>query len=212
MRRAGVRALTVLAVVGSALAACSESEGPSSLLPSSAFPDDTGAVPPLTGPTGATGGTAPTGTTGTIPTGASGGLPPIPPGGSTGSVSTGQAAVTVSGDVRASKTMTNLVAGVYAAPPGGIAVVWTASGTDATTLGLGGLSFTGTRPTAPTLSLTLTVQTNAGISSFVSTAGECSVTIGLASENELSGAFTCSDLAGSSGEVVDASGSFAAQR
>src|SRR3990172_1816881 len=99
------------------------------------------------------------------------------------------------GEVRGRKTMTNLVAGVYAAPPGGMAVVWTAGGTDATTLGLGGLSFTGTRPTAPTLSLTLTVQTNAAISSFVSTAGECSMTIGLASANQLSGGFTCSDLA-----------------
>jgi hypothetical protein len=199
MRRPGIRALAAFAVVGSALAACSDDEGPSALLPSSAFPVDTGAVPPLTGATG------------TIPTGPTGVLPSTPTGGSTGTLASGQAAVTVNGDVRASKTMSNLFAGVYAAPPGGMAVVWTAGGSDATTLGLGGLSFTGTQPTAATLSLTLTVQTSGEISSFVSTAGECSVTIGLASASELSGAFTCSGLVGSAGEVVDASGSFAAQ-
>jgi len=190
MGRPMIGTLAVLAVTAFAIAACSKDDGPSPLLPSPAFPDDTGVLPPLTGSTGVTS---------------------IPPAGTTGSLSSGQAALTVSGDVRASKTMTNLVAGVYAAPPGGMAVVWTAGGTDATTLGLGGLSFTGTQPTALTLSLTLTVQTNAGISSFVSTAGECSVTIGLASASELSGTFTCSDLVGSSGEGVDASGSFAAQ-
>jgi hypothetical protein len=150
MGRPVIGTLAVLAVVGSALAACSKDEGPSPLLPSSAFPDDTGVLPPLTGPTGVTA---------------------VPPAGTTGSLTSGHAAVTVSGTVRVSRTMTNLVAGVYAAPPGGMAVVWTAGGTDATTLGLGGLTFTGSRKTALTLSLTLTVQTNAGISSLVDASG-----------------------------------------
>src|SRR3990172_1544535 len=183
MGRPVIGTLAMLAVVGSALAACSKDEGPSAPLPTSAFPDETGALPPLTGPNGVTS---------------------IPPAGTTGSLSSGRATVTVSGDVRASKTMSNLVAGAYAAPPGGMAVVWTAGGTDATTLGLGGLSFTGTQSTAATLSLTLTVQTNGEISSFVSTAGECSITIDLASASELSGTFMCSGLFGSAGEVVGA--------
>jgi hypothetical protein len=119
--------------------------------------------------------------------------------------------VTVSGDVNVSKTMPDLFAGVYAAPPGGMALVWTAGGTDSTTLGLGGLSFTGTQPTAPTLSLTLTIQTDAAIASFTSAAGECSITIGAAGGDQVSGVFTCSDLVGTRGEVVDASGTFAAQ-
>jgi len=92
-----------------------------------------------------------------------------------------------------------------------MAVVWTAGGTDSTTLALGGLSFTGTQPTAATLSLTLNVQTGGRIFTFTSVAGECSVTIGLASADQLSGAFACSDLAGTDGAVVDASGSFAAR-
>jgi hypothetical protein len=117
----------------------------------------------------------------------------------------------VTGDVQATKALTSLVSSVYSPPPGGMAIVWTAGGTDATTFGLGGLSFTGTQPTTPTLSLTLTVQTAGQFSSFVSTAGECTVTIGVAGADQIAGVFTCSGLVGSDGEVVDASGSFAAQ-
>lgn len=207
MRRSGVLVYALLALAAVALTACSEDEAPPPVIPSSAFPDDTGALPATTGATGSTGTTTPTGptqATGALPTGATG----VP---TTGNLTSGQAAVSVSGDVNASKTMSKLFAGVYAPPPGGMAVVWTAGGADSTTLALGGLSFTGTQPTAATLSLTLNVQTGGRIFTFTSVAGECSVTIGVASASELSGAFTCSDLTGSGGEVVDTSGSFAAQ-
>jgi hypothetical protein len=205
-------AAALAAVATFALAACSEEGSPSGLLPSSAFPQETGSLqtpPPTTGPTGGTGST-PTGTTG-LPTGSTGVLPTTSPGAGTGELVAGQAALTVTGDVRATKALASLASSVYSPPPGGMAIVWTAGGTDATTLGLGGLSFTGTQPTAPTLSLTLTVQTAGQISSFVSTAGECTVSIGVAGTDQIAGVFTCSGLVGSDGEVVDASGSFAAQ-
>ena len=206
-------AAALMAVAAFGLAACSDEGEPSDLLPSSAFPQDTG-------PTGATGGTTPTGATGGtgLPTGPTGGatgptpdLPSPSPGAGAGNITGGQAAITVTGDVAATKALTNLVSSVYAPPPGGMAIVWTAGGSDATTFGLGGLSFTGTQPTASTLSLTLTVQTDNDLSSFTSTAGECTVTIGVAGANQIAGVFTCNDLVGSEGEVIDASGSFAAQ-
>jgi hypothetical protein len=209
-RRLSIGLVAALAALATfALASCSEDLVPPQPIPSSAFPEDTGSLPPATGSTGET-GSAPTGTTGTA-TGATGVPPTSSPGAGTGSLAAGQAALTVTGDLQATKTLANLVSSVYAPPPGGMAIVWTAGGTDATTFGLGGLSFTGTLPTASTLSLTLTVQTAGQISSFLSTAGECTVTIGLADANQIAGVFTCSGLVGSDGEVVDASGSFAAQ-
>jgi hypothetical protein len=209
-QRLSIGLAAALAVIATfALAACSEDLVPPQPLPSSAFPEDSGSLPPATGPSGGT-GPAPTGTTGTA-TGVTGVLPTTSPGAGTGELVAGQAALTVTGDVRATKALASLVSSVYSPPPGGMAIVWTAGGTDATTLGLGGLSFTGTQPTAPTLSLTLTVQTAGQISSFVSTAGECTVSIGVAGADQIAGVFTCSGLVGSDGEVVDASGSFAAQ-
>lgn len=202
-------ALTVVVALG--LAGCSDETEPSSLTPSSAFPQDTGATGP-TGPTTATGATG--GATGPATTGATGptsDLPSPPPGAGSDTITGGQAAITVTGDIQATKALTNLVSSVYAPPPGGMAIVWTAGGSDATTFGLGGLSFTGTQPTASTLLLTLTVQTADDISSFTSTAGECTVTIGVAGADQIAGVFTCSDLVGSGGEAIDASGSFAAQ-
>lgn len=177
---------------------CSEDEPPSTVEPSSAF-GETGE----TGATGATGGQ--NGSTGEPPS-----VPPLPTG-STGEVSEGAAALSMSGDIVASKAVGNLVSSVYAPPPGGMALVWTAGGTDATTIGLGGLSFTGSQRTSPTLSLTLTVQTDEDIASFQSMHGECSITIGAAGANQISGTFTCTDLEGNGGQLIDATGSFDAQ-
>ena len=194
-------AMAFVASAPFALASCSSDEEPPVVPPSSAFPSGpTARTPP-----------PPTGATGSPPTGPTAVLPTIAPGSAIGNLSEGQAAVTITGEVQASKTLVNLVSAIYSPPPGGMAIVWTAGGTDATTLGIGGLSFTGSRPTAPTLSLTLTVQTKTGISSFVSTAGECTITIGEVSAEQIAAAFTCSDLVGADGEVVDASGSFAAR-
>jgi hypothetical protein len=76
-------------------------------------------------------------------------------------LSSGQAAFTLTGGIRASKALANLVSTVYAPP-------------------------------------------------FISSAGECTITIGLASAERISGAFTCTDLSGGS-NVVDVTGSFNAQ-
>ena len=178
------------------LGACSKDEPTTVVEPTSAF-QPTGA----TGPTAETGGA--TGTTGTLPT--------TTAGVATGKVSSGQAAFTLTGDIRTSKTLANLVSTVYAPPPRGMALVWTAGGNDATTVGLGGISFTGTEPTSPSLSLTITVQDKGAITAFISSAGECTVTIGLASGSQISGAFNCTGLSAGSNVVVDVTGSFNAQ-
>ena len=184
------------------LGACSKDEPAPVVEPTSAFqPTGSTGATAATGPTAETGGT--TGTTGNLPT--------TTPGAATGKVSSGQAAFTLTGDIRSSKALGNLVSTVYAPPPGGMALVWTAGGNDATTVGLGGISFTGTQPTSPSLSLTITVQDKSAITAFISSAGECTVTIGLASASQVSGAFTCTDLSASSGATVDATGSFNAQ-
>ena len=186
------------------LPACSEDEPPPLVEPTSAFEP--------TGPTGSTGSTAATGSTGTGETGGTiDDLPTTTPGSATGNISSGQAAFAVTGGIRTSKTLRNLVSTVYAPPPGGMALVWTAGGTDATTVGLGGVSFTGTQPTSPTLSLSITVQSKNAITTFISAAGECRITIGLATADQISGAFGCTDLSGHSIELVDVTGSFNAQ-
>ena len=178
------------------LGACSKDEPTTVVEPTSAFQ-----------PTGATGPTAET----SAATGTTGSLPTTTAGVATGKVSSGQAAFTLTGDIRTSKTLANLVSTVYAPPPGGMALVWTAGGNDATTVGLGGISFTGTEPTSPSLSLTITVQDKGAITAFISSAGECTVTIGLASGSQISGAFNCTGLSAGSNVVVDATGSFNAQ-
>jgi hypothetical protein len=184
------------------LPSCSEDEPPPVVELTSAFE-----------PTGSTGPIAANGSTGT--TGETGGtiedLPTTTAGAATGNISSGQAAFAVAGGIRTSKTLTNLVSTVYALPPGGMALVWTAGGTDATTVGLGGVSFTGTQPTSPTLSLSITLQSRNAITTFISAAGECTITIGLATADQISGAFTCMDLSGGPNVVVDVTGSFNAQ-
>ena len=190
--------LIALVVSCTLLAACSEDEPGPSVSPSSAFP--------VTGSTDASAGTGSTGATGIT-----GGLPTSSPAEGTGTLSGGAATFAVTGDVQANAVLPNLISSVYTPPPGGMSIVWTAGGTDASTLGIGGLSFVGSKPTAPTLILTFSAQAGAEISTFVSSAGECTITIGTASPDELAGAFTCTDLGGSEGRVVDATGSFSAQ-
>jgi hypothetical protein len=184
---------TLLALVTSCtlLAACSD-DGPSpSVSPSSAFPA-----------TGATGGTGGSGGTGILPT--------TSPARGTGTLSEGEVTFSVTGDVQADRVLSTLISAVYTPPPGGIVLVWTAGGTDASTLGIGGSSFVGSRATAPSLSLTLTVQTEGTISTFTSSAGECTIKIDVADAERIGGSFACTDLPGGDGETVNATGSFSA--
>lgn len=154
--------------------------------------------PPATGPTGPTA------------TGPTASLPTTSPGSATGNLTSGGATFQLSGDVEVEKTLRSLTNAVYAPPPGGLAIVWTAGGTDASTIGLGGGTFTGTQQTSPTLSVSVTAQTSDGIARFLSIDGECEVTIDVAVEDEISGSFSCTGLVGSAGEVVTVSASFRA--
>lgn len=195
MRATSIVPLALVALV--ALAACSEAPIAPTASPSSAF----GAETP-TGPSGAA-------TTGPAASGSTG-LPTTSPGIATGTLTSGEVTYRVSGDLEVHGTLSTLVTAAYAPPPGGFAIVWQAGGTDPSVIGLGGGSFVGTRPTAPSLSLSLTAVTAEGLASFLSMNGECDVSIDVATEDELSGGFTCSGLTAATGETVDVSASFSA--
>ena len=161
-------------------------------------------------PTGSTGATAATGPSGA--TGRPGNLPTTTAGAATGKVSSGQAAFTLTGDIRTSKTLANLVSTVYAPPPGGMALVSDGrrQRRDHGRARRDQLHRDASR-TSPSLSLTITVQDKGAITAFISSAGECTVTIGLASGSQISGAFNCTDLSAGSNATVDATGSFNAK-
>jgi len=199
-------ATIVLLALGATLSACSKDEPAPVVQPTSAF-QPTGS----TGGSGprATGSSGPVGETVTGPTGFDQ-LPTTTKGAGIGNLKSGQAAFNVTGDLRGSKALTTLVTAAYAPPPGVLAIVWAAGGADASNVGLGGLSFTGTKPTSATLTLTVTVQVKANIATFVSSNGECRVTIGGATAKQVSGTFNCSNLSNGK-DAVDITGSFNAQ-
>ena len=185
--RPPVKMLAAALALMSLAGACSKSAG-LAVSPSSAFPSGTGQ------PTGGNG--LPSGVIGGVPTGAlgSGGiLPSTSPGAGTGNISSGQITLEVSGDVQAQTTLTQLISAVYSPPPGGLGLVWTAGGTNPATVGLGGTSFVGTRPTSPTLILTLVAIGNTS-ASFTSIAGECTITIDTAEPTDVAGSFACQAL------------------
>jgi hypothetical protein len=204
-------AALVLAIVVAALAAaCSSDPETPPPSPSPFF---------TTGPSGAsatgTSGT-PTGTTATGPlpppgpSGTTGSLPTSSPGSGTGNIDRGSLTIRTSGAIRVTRTLKDMISTVYGAPPSGMALVWTAGGVDPSTVGFGGLSFTGTEPTSPTLIVTMTVPTrDGGFESFTSQNGECNVTISTATADALRGAFRCSSLSSGSA-TIDAVGSFQA--
>ncbi|HET8526070.1 MAG TPA: hypothetical protein VFM81_05475 [Actinomycetota bacterium] len=196
--------IAMVVFVTAVLASCSNDEPAQVIQPTSAFEPtgSTGQTAP-TGPTSA-GSDGPTGATAGLPTGSQGG------GGRPGKLTTGQAAFSVTGDIKTSVALPNLESGAYAPPPGVLAIVWAAGGADASNIGLGGLSFTGTKPTSPTLTLTVTVQDKGTIATLISSAGECNVTIGQATANRVSGAFSCTNLSDGSNKV-NLTGSFSAQ-
>jgi hypothetical protein len=182
--------MLVLVVLVALTAGCSGDSGTPPTSPSSALPSPTTPSP------GATSG--PTGTTG----------PTIPP--LEGDLRRGELAFQLSGDLEVERVLTRLIGGMLTPPPGSFALVWAAGETEATVVGIGGTSFTGTQSTSPELSLTLTVQSADGITSFRSIRGECEITFDVAEEDEVEGGFACADLVGEAGETVDASASFSA--
>jgi hypothetical protein len=194
-------ALVVVAVIG---AACSGEEGTRDLpTPSSAFPSESTGATGI-GSSGATGGES-------GQTSGPSGLPTTSPALATGNLTDGELRYELTGAIQLSKTLPVLVTAVYSPPPGGLAIVWTAGGTDASTVGIGGTSFVGTRPTAPTLSLSITAQSADGLWTFLSLDGECDVTIDVAEPGVLAGGFRCAELVSDEGLAVGVSASFEAE-
>jgi len=201
--RIGAIAL-VLGFVGALGTSCDDEPAPPPF-PSSAFPSPTGTVTGATG--GVSGVTGATGATGTA-SGPTGALPS--PGSGSGTLTEGRVSLQIAGDVALRATLTNLISGVVSPPPGGFALVWTAGGTDPTTVGIGGATTIGTQPTSSTLVLTIAAQSAAGLHSWTSTAGECDVTTRAATTARFAGSFTCRDLVSTDGRTVDLSGTFQA--
>jgi len=198
-----------IALASLAVACSSEPETP----PPSPTPFFTSGSPTATTGTitGATGGvaTGPTATGG--PTGDSAALPTTDPGAGTGNIRRGSVTIRVSGDLRVTKTLRQMISTVYAPPPGGMALVWTAGGTDPTTVGFGGISFVGTEPTAPTLTVTITVpSSDTGFETYVSFDGECDVTIETATDDAIRGGLRCDGLSTAGGPTVDVTATFSA--
>ncbi len=186
-----------LLVFAALVPGCSKGQEEPIASPSSVFPSASGATAGTTGITDATGGTA--------------GLPTTSPGEATGHVTSGSVSLRLSGDLAFERTLDQLVSTVYQPPPGALVLVWTAGGTNATTLGIGGASFTGTRPTSASLTFNAVVQTSGEIATFSSTNGECQITIDEATETRIAGSYRCPDLSSGTGEVVHAEGSFQAE-
>jgi hypothetical protein len=162
-------------------------------------------------PAGATGEgspTAATGTTGTTINGSGGPVPTTSPG-ITGSVTSGNATIAVSGGLATTQPTLPLSSpAVYAPPPGAFALSWTAAGAG---FALGGTSFVGTHATSADLRLTFFVHTASGMASFRSTDGACQVTVTQAEATAFAGTFSCTAVTDGNGAfVVDAQGSFAA--
>jgi hypothetical protein len=187
----GTRRLLALAIVAALGAACDGSEPAAPVSPTSAFR-------PTTPPTDGTGPTL------------TGGLPVPDPGDvAAGTLTEGTLRLEITGAVEVTAGLTRLLSGVASPPPGGFAVVWSAEA-DATTVGVGGGSFVGTRATSPTLVLSVTAQTSEGLSTWVSAGGECDVTLEEAGRTRFTGSFACEDLPSTAGEVADVSGVFEA--
>lgn len=163
------------------------------------------------------GGTAPVSPSSALPTrstspvtGATGTVPPIAPSGDNENLTDGSVSFQVTGDAGLEKTLRTLITGIGAPPPGGFAMVWSNDGADATTLGIGGGAFLGTRPTSTALTLTIAAQADEGFSTWISSAGECEITIDTARVDRMAGSFTCDDLRSNEGRSIDVSGRFEA--
>jgi hypothetical protein len=178
--------LCALVVVG---ASCATTEPVPPASPSSAFPLGS----PASGPTSVTGSHV----TGAV-------------GPASGDLTGGKLELRISGDVDLEASLPRLISGIVTPAPGALAVVWTGAGTDATTVGVGGSSFVGSRSSSATLVVTITARAPQGTFTWVSSAGECEVELGAAGTDRVAGSFTCRDLAASAGEIVDASATFSA--
>lgn len=128
----------------------------------------------------------------------------------TAGLRSGWVRIRISGDLELETELTKLLSAIATPPPGAFALVWTGGGRNAVTLGLGGSSVVGTRPTSQTLVLTIAAPTDGGVSTWVSRAGECEIDLEVAQVSRFAGTFVCDDLRSDAGDVVDVSGVFEA--
>ncbi|MEP7059544.1 MAG: hypothetical protein ABI828_02325 [Actinomycetota bacterium] len=141
----------------------------------------------------------------------SGTLPPTGPPGVTGSVTHGQASLTLSGGLSQTVSFPTLGApAIWSPTPGTMTLSWT--GLDpAESISVGGPSFTGQQSTSSTLTLAFSVKTPKGPMSFRSQGGECTVTLNPAQPTQVGGLVFCTNLKSVDGSVtVNAQGSFTA--
>ena len=119
----------------------------------------------------------------------------------TSGLSLGSATVTVTGAVNASESYPALgLPAVWALPPEVFSITWEGGGERALTLT--GTSFTAQQPTSAERVLTFTVRGPDGPVSFLSSAGECLLTITPALPDRMGGSFLCATI---SGEAEDGS-------
>ena len=123
---------------------------------------------------------------------------------------TGLATVSVSGDLTLDVRFTRIATpAVWAPPPAPMDITW--QGTSVRQLRLAGTSFLSRAGTSADRALSFTVVGPSGPVEFVSTAGECSVTITPALPDNMGGIFTCTLLTDVEGvTTVDARGTFSA--
>lgn len=136
------------------------------------------------------------------------GAPPSGPPLSTVTLATGTASVMTSGDLEADASADMLVSpAIYQTLPGDVAVDWGGL------LIISGPLHLGAQTSIGGLAVSLEVPAfgDGPGARFVSSVGECIVTVDAADERSFSGSFTCGGLTESGGDLtVDASGTFAA--
>ena len=128
-------------------------------------------------------------------------------------LTSGSAAVTLSGALTVSETYPNLgLPAVWVPPPGDFAMTWRGPQRELT---LGGVSFTAQQPTSTEHVLSFTVRGPEGAVTFRSEAGECLVTISPALLDRMGGTFLCTSITGDAEDgatvTVTAQGTFTAE-
>lgn len=141
----------------------------------------------------------------------SGSLPPTGPPGVTGSVTHGQATLTLTGGLTQTTTFATLgSSAIWSPAPGTMTLSWTGSD-PAESISIGGSSFIGQQSTSSSLTLAFSVKTLKGPEAFRSQAGECTVTLNPAMATQVGALFFCTNLKSVGGTVtVNAQGSFTA--
>lgn len=181
--------------VGLAATACSTGQGSVRISPT---PDST----PLGSPPASNGGTV---------IGPSGSPSPTGPPAISGSVTHGQATLTLTGGLTQATTFPTLgTPAIWSPTPGTMTLSWT-GGDPAESISVGGPSFIGQQSTSASLTLAFSVKTVKGPAAFRSQSGECTVTLNPAMTAQVGGLFFCTNLKSVDGTVtVNAQGSFTA--